>query len=305
MFIELVKYGPPLIGLLLALCVWFIRSRSHVSLPRPARVSTAIGLVVVLALMIPFRAWTVWPWWTPQVDETGLHVLRLLAFGAPLLLSVIAMLFLLPTGQTITPRGSAELAPRTLLTFAPRGVLLSAAAVVVLIVVVSVSAGLASSPDQDGRYLMFTVDASANSGGATNIYGWWFSIPCLIAITALIGLALTELLAISRPPLAVDRLSDSRIRTTRVRNILTVMIGGLLLHLGEVLLDLRGTSGLRLSFSSEPAGVISLGTSFAAIGPALLAASYVAITLGFAAWFAVLLSTVSAPVRRLSESVQR
>ncbi len=305
MIIELVKYGPPLVGLLLALCVSFLRRRSHVSLPTPDRVSTALGIVFVLALMVTFRAWTVWPWWSPFFDEDGALFVRLLAFGAPLILSAVALLSLVPFGRTTTPRGTAELAPRTLLTFAPRGSLIGVVAAIVLVVVVSVSAGLISGPDADGRFVMYNVDASANSGGSTTIYGWWFSIPCLVAIAVLVALALIELLVISRPPLAADRLTDSRIRTTRVRNILTVMTGGLLLHVGEVLLSLFGTSSLRLTFSSEPSGVISLGASFAALGPALLVASYIAITLGFTFWFVVLLSTVSAPFSRLSGSVRR
>ena len=305
MIIELVKYGPALAGLLLALIVWFFGRRAQTSMPTRARVSTALGMLIVLALMIIYWIWSVWPWFYPFGGDDGYLVSQFLGFIAPLCLSVVALLFLLPAGRASASRGSADLAPRTWLTFAPRWLSLVATGVVALVIMVSVSAGLASGPDDDGRYLIFGVEASSSTSGSTTIYGWWFSLPCLVIIAVLLAFALAELAVISRPPLAVDRLGDTQIRTTRARNVLVVVIGGLLLHLGAILQSLYGTSSLRLGFQSEPAGWVSLGTSFAAIGPALLVASYIAITLGFACWFVALLSTVSAPFRRLSGSVRR
>ena len=302
---QLVQYGPALVGLLLALIVWFFGRRAQTSLPTRARVSTALGMVIVLALMIVYWVWSVWPWFYPFGSDDGYLASQFLGFTAPLCLSVVALLFLFPAGRASAPRRSADLAPRTWLTFAPRWLSLVATGVVALVVVVSVSAGLASGPDDDGRYLIFGVEASSSTSGSTTIYGWWFSLPCLVIIAVLLAFALAELAVISRPPLAVDRLSDTQIRTTRVRNVLVVVIGGLLLHLGAILQSLYGTSSLRLGFQSEPAGWVSLGTSFAAIGPALLVASYVTVTVGFAFWFAVALSTIHAPFRRLSGSVRQ
>jgi hypothetical protein len=303
--IKLIQYGPPLAGLVLALGVWFARHRSQVTLARPSRTLTALGMVIVLGVIVTIRAWGVWPWWSPPLGEDGHLVIQMVAFASPLILCVVALLFLIPRGRARSPRGSAELAPRTPLTFAPRSLLLLMGAAIALVLAVSISAGLASTPDLDGRYLVYAVEASSNTSASTTIYGWWFSLPCLALVALIITIALVEIALIARPPLAADRDIDARMRKIRARNVVAVAAGGLLLHLGPVLLSLFGTSILRLGVQTEPVGWIELGTSFAAIGPALAVASYVVVILGFALWFSVLLSTVPAPIRRLSGSVRR
>jgi hypothetical protein len=303
--IELIQYGPPLAGLALALGVWFVRRRSQVMPSRSSRTLTAIGMVTVLGVIVTIRAWGVWPWWSPPLGEDGHLVIQMLGFASPLILSVVALLLMIPGGRARSPRGSAELAPRTPLTFAPRSLVVLMGAVIALVLAVSISAGLASTPDLDGRYLVYAVEASTNTSASTTIYGWWFSLPCLALIALIIAIALVEIALIARPPLAADRDLDARMRKTRARNVVAVAAGGLLLHLGPVLLSLFGTSMLRLGVQTEPVGWIELGTSFAAIGPALAVASYVTVILGFALWCNVLLSTVPAWSRRPRGSVRR
>ncbi|MCU1408127.1 MAG: hypothetical protein JWM23_207 [Microbacteriaceae bacterium] len=304
MFLLLLQYGPAFIGLLLALGVWCVRRRSYVTLPLAARVSTVVGMVIGLGCVIAFNVWSVFPTWIPSLGEDRHLIFQLARYIFPLLLCAAALLFLLAPVRVLRPHRSAELVPRTLVSFASRSWLVSATAVTVGVVIVSVLAGLASSPDEAGRYVMYGVTSSASTTASTTIYGWWFSLPCLALIAIIVAIALMELVVISRPPLAVDRHSDIAKRTARVRGVLAVSTGGLLLHLGAVLQSLYGASTLRLELEAGLAGRVELGSSFAAIGPVLLAASHISAILGIAMWWGVLLCTLPTRTRQLGESAR-
>ena len=299
----LLQYGTALVGLLAALSVWFARRLSWSALPSSARIWTSVGLVIALGISILFNVSSAFPWWVPPLDEDGYLVLGLFRFIAPLLLCAIALLFLIPPARGVGPRGAAELAPRTLLTFSSRPWLASAVGVVTGVIIVTVLAGMASSPDEAGRYLVYSVEASATTNASTTIYGWFYSGPCLIAIAVIVVLVLVELTVISRPPLAIDRDNDVATRTARVRNVLAVSTGGLLLHLGAVLQSLHGTSSLRLGMDAGAPGWAELGTSFAAIGPFLLVAGYVSVVAGLAMWWMVLVSALTARTREPVDAV--
>jgi len=304
MFLPLIQYGPSTLGLLLALAAWYAKRRSHVPLPATARISTAAAMVITLACMIAFTAWGVFPTWMPPLGEDGFLVMALARNVVPLLLCAAVLLFLMPRIDAPSPRGSAELAPRTLVSFASRSWLVSAAAVTVGVIIVSILAGLASSPDDSGRYVMYGVEVSNDTSARTTIYGWWFSLPCLVLIVIIVAIALIELAVISSPPLAVDRDDDIARRTARTRTVLAVSTGGLLLHLGTVFQSLQGASSLRLGVQAGPAGWVELGSSFAAIGPVLLVASYISVILGFAMWWSVLLSALRVRTRQRSGSAR-
>ena len=79
--------------------------------------------------------------------------------------------------------------------------------------------------------------------------------------------------------------------------------GGLLIHLGGVLGSLYGTSILRAGFAAGHVGWVQLGTSFAAIGPALQIASFISVVLGLAQWWFTLLSVVPTRARLPHRSV--
>ena len=303
MTIPMIQYGPAAAGLLLALGLWFTKWRSQGTASTPARTSTAITMVIALGCMIVFTAWSVFPTWMPPLDEDGTRVLILARYALPLILCISALLVLTLPVRAPRPRGSAELAPRTLMSFAPRSWLVSATATTVGVIIVSILAGLASSPDEFGRYFMYAVEASDNTRASTMIYGWWFSLPCLVLIAIIPAITLIALVVTSRPPLSVDRDGDIAKRTARVRSVMAVGTGGLLLHLGAIFQSLHGASSLRLGFQTEPVGWVELGTSFAAMGPALLILSYISVVLGFAMWWGVLLSALRVRTRQRSESV--
>jgi uncharacterized membrane protein len=304
MLFYLSGYGPIVIGILLGVIVGVARRRSFEELPLPARISTIIGILIALACMVAYKSWGFFPpGWLPSDGEDAYLTLQILRFMLPLAVCVAALVVLLVPVRTPGPRGSADLAPRTLGSFAPRPAVVFASSVVILVIVATVIAGLASSRDDEGRFVSYGVDASTSSA-STTIYGWWFSVPCLALIALIVAIALIELAAVSRPPLAADRARDLETRTTRARSILAVVTGGLLFHFGDILQSLYAASGVRIEFEAQPGGSVVLGTSFAAIGPTLLAVSYVSVGLGFALWSGVLATTVLARSRRDVESVR-
>jgi hypothetical protein len=304
MLFFLAQYGPFIAGVLIALVIRFVRRRSIVDLPLPARISTAAGMAIVIACMYAFTSRGFFPpGWLPSRSEDAYLILQLLRFVFPLALCAAMLLVFLVPIRAVGPRGSADLVPRTLWSFAPRPSVAFAAVAAIAVIVATVVAGFASRPDDDGRYVSYGVDASTSSA-STTIYGWWFSLPCLALVAVIFALAGAGLAAVSRPPFAADRAQDAARRTTRVRGILAVTTGGLVFHLGAILQSLWAASGVRLAFPAEPGGSIELGTSFAAMGPTLLIVSYIATTIGFALWLSVLLSTVPARSWQLAESVR-
>ncbi|NQX13499.1 hypothetical protein HQQ80_17870 [Microbacteriaceae bacterium VKM Ac-2855] len=230
-------------------------------------------------------------------------ILPFVRYAAPLVLTFIAVALVIVPWPTRGPRGSAQLAPRTVTTFAQKGWLRTAAVTVMTLLAVTAFAGLISSPDEAGRYVMYEVKVSSNSSASTTTYGWWFAVPCLIAIAAIVALAALALFSISRPSLSIDEGKDVETRTLRTRNVLAITSGGLLIHLGAVLSSLYGTSRLRTGFEGGSVGWVELGTSFAAIGPVLLVASYASVILGTGMWWYTLVSTAAVRLPRTRESV--
>lgn len=303
MIIVLYQFGPAVVALLIALGVSFIHRRSHVVLPNTVRRWTSVGMVLTLGLMITFTAWSVFPWWMPPFSEDSFLFLQLAAYIAPLILCVVALIFLIVPMPAPGPNGTAALAPRTLMTFASRRWLGAVAGLTTGVVALSALAGLASSSDESDRHVVYEVQTSSNSSASTTIYGWWFSTPCLIVVAVIVAIALLGLIVISRPALAADSQRDSATRAARVRHILVVSAGGLLLHVSAVLQSLSATSSLRAGMTAGRAGWVELGTSFAAIGPALQAASFIALILGMAMWWSTLLAVLPIRARQARKSV--
>lgn len=303
MILFLYLLGPVVASLLIALVAAFIRRSPHVVLPKPVRQWTLIGMTVALGLMVAFTAWSALPWWLPPLEEGGFLLLQLARYITPLVLCVVALIFLIVPSPAPGPGGTAGLAPRTLMTFTSRAWLGTLACVVAAVFTTAILAGLASSPDGSGRYLMYEVKVSANTRASATIYGWWFSTPCLVLAAILVAMALIGLIVISRPPLARDAQGDTAARTARVRNILAVAAGGLLLHLSVVLQSLYATSSLRAGMTVGQAGWVELGPSFATIGPALQLAAVIAFILGMALWWSTLLSVLPARSPQANKSV--
>lgn len=301
-FWLLFQYGPATAGLILAIVALLLRRQSLSAVPLGVSIATALGTGLALACAVVFNVWEVAPVWLPFLKDVDPFALELAHYVVPLVLCAAALLFLILPAPARGPRGSARLAPRTLTTFASRVWLITLGATTAGVLAVSVLAGLASSTDEFGRYTVYELRTSSNTGASTSIYGWSLSVACFILISVILALIVVGLAAISRPPLTPDS-RDAEARSTRVRNILAVATGGILLHLGAVLRSLYGTSSLFVEFDAGPAGRAEWGTPFAAIGPPLLIASYIAVVLGMAMWWFVFLSVLAVRTRQAREPV--
>lgn len=298
----LYQFGPAAAGLILALGVWVLRRPPMGALPKPVRLLTGVAMALGLGCMIVVAAWSVYPWWVPPMSTDTLLWIRLAQFLAPLVVCAAVLVFLILPPPASGPRGTAALAPRTPMSFTSRPWLATVAGLIVASVAIAVLAGAASSPDENGRYVSYVLRTSTDSSAATTTYGWWFSVPALILLAVIALLVATGLVVISRPALAVESSLDAAARSRRIRTTLMVAAGGILLHLATVLQALQGTSSLQAGLVAGYAGVMELGTSFAALGPALGWGSLIAFVVGIALWWSVLLSLVPARRRQVSHA---
>ena len=112
--------------------------------------------------------------------------------------------------------------------------------------------------------------------------GWWF---------------------IARPAVAVDHVKDVQLRGLRTRNILAVLSGALLIHLGGILTSLAGNASFNGGVATGDGGWVVFGTRFAALEPALSLAGVAVTALGYALWVGVLLT--ARPLRRRVRALVR
>jgi hypothetical protein len=274
----------------------------------PARTITIVAMLIALGGLIYIRQWIFTTYWFSSVfGGDAILAARQVMLLAPLIFCVVALLFLAIPVHARHAGGSAQLAPRNLLTFASRPWLVTVAAITAVIVLISILAGLASRPDEQGRHVLYNLSRTGDNAASTTIYGWWFSVPCLMLIAIIIAIALFDLAVISRPSFGTDSEGDAAIRRARSRNVLAVTAGGLILSLGAIMSSLAGTSINRFSTEVANAGAdVSFDvavTTFAAMARGLDAAGYLAVVIGFAIWWGVLFSVAFTRVQRTRVAV--
>ncbi|HEY4615940.1 MAG TPA: hypothetical protein VIG75_10790 [Citricoccus sp.] len=297
-------WGPVLAGPVVALAWWLVRGRQRGLPPGTNRVIPLVAGVVLLLgvaaetllgmpLFLPFDVpMEVWTWYSDT------------RFAIPLLLGILGLTLLAFPVRHRSGRGTAQLSPRTPVSFGRRWWFITPGVLAVLIVAITVLTGSASQPEPTtGRYAVYFVDVGEQYSMGTSIYGWFYSVPSLILLAILLATAYLDLVLIARPALGPDHDRDGQVRTVRTRNVLAVTSGALLVHLGMVLASLAGTASMRGEFTG-PDGTTPAWTTFAALEPAFSGASLVACALGVGLWATVLLSAVSArhPVQVLAAS---
>ena len=294
--LYLIAVAPLVLAAAAAAAGWLITGR-RVGVPTGlTRVLTVVGTSAALVVMIGYWLLQTLPSLAPAMlyDPDIAIALRYLV---PLIAGGIALLVLaFPVRGSGSRSEGAELSRRTVLTFSRPWWFVAFGIVLLLTVTVALAAGSLSSPDEQGRYTLYVVRAGTASA-STTIYGWHYSVPCLILVAALVGIMTVDLALISRPALALDRDRDVAVRRVRSLNIVRVGAGAVLLHLSAVLSSLGGTSALRagVGTGASTAGEINVGTSFAALTPLLYWAGAVVGVIGLALWFSALLSTMPAP----------
>ncbi|MEJ6541800.1 hypothetical protein PQI65_01095 [Brachybacterium paraconglomeratum] len=288
-----------LAGIVLGALAWAVRRRGLPALEagRAVTAAAAGGAVVLLAAYSVLGAM---PLWVEAPREVWSAV-----FGAryalPLVLGLAALIALGAVRPHRAPIAGATLAPRTWRAFLEvrwlSAVLLTLVAVLltlVLVIVLTLAAGTASRPDEDGEYTRYVVDVGSGTLG-TGIYGWHHSALPLVLLVPLGAATWWALSRIARPPLAEAEPADTANRRLRSANVARVALGALLLHLGTILTSLANTSRLSGAFSGGDRGWFSISTPFAALSGALDVLGAVAACAGCALWVFTALTAVPAP----------
>ncbi|MDD9207012.1 hypothetical protein PU560_11115 [Georgenia sp. 10Sc9-8] len=301
--VLLMVFGPALLGLVAALAVWLIaRPRSS----RPAvsgavRWSTLAGVLlasgIVLAQLLLGTTLVGFPLRSPTA-------LMMTSFTAPLIAGLIAVVLLMVPVVRRSGDGTAELHRRTLTSFGSRWWFLTLAGAVLLVVLATVWPGLASVPDDQGRYTMYWIDMGPGSSMGSTIYGWYFSRPSLALVVLLVVAGLVVVWLISRPPLAPDREHDVAVRRWRTRNVLAMATGALLLHLARVVDSLAGTASIYGQTQTDQ-GLFTTRTPFAALEGPLRVAADILEAGAWLLWFTVLLIAVTRSARTRDDGAVR
>ncbi|MBH0130182.1 hypothetical protein [Salinibacterium sp. NK8237] len=292
-----------IIGLVLAV-VWYLARGRAGRLPTGLTAAvTVTATSLALACLLYLNAAIGFPVLRPPLSEhLPLWVLEMSILWA-LAIGILAVALLaIPIGAH-TPRGHASLTRRTPFSFGPRWWFAGISTIVGTIVTVSVLAGLASEPDEEGLWRNYTVDAGSSISFGTRIYGWYYSVPALILLAALIAVTIVALWLIARPSLSTNHDDDVRMRNLRTRNVVAIASGALLIHLGSIFTSLSNTALLRGGAAIGDSGWGSWTTPFAAMQPALLHVGLGIGALGYALWFGVLLSAVF--MRRATTGIVR
>lgn len=281
-----------LAGIVLGALAWAVRRRGLPALEagRAVTAAAAGGAVVLLAAYSVLGAM---PLWVEAPREVWSAV-----FGAryalPLVLGLAALIALGAVRPHRPPIAGATLAPRTWRSFLEVRWLSAVLLTLVLVLVLTLAAGTASRPDEDGEYTRYVVDVGSGTLG-TGIYGWHHSALPLVLLMPLGAATWWALSRIARPPLAEAEPADTAKRRRRSANVARVALGALLLHLGTILTSLANTSRLSGTFSGGDRGQFSISTPFAALSGALDVLGAVAACAGCALWVFTALTAVPAP----------
>ncbi|WP_240921227.1 hypothetical protein [Microbacterium excoecariae] len=294
--IWVMVFGVPLLGLIAAAAWWALWGRRRGGVTGAVAVIACVaGCLGVLADLL-VRLWSGWSLLVPFASALPVYAsYRDVRFVMPLVVGIAGLILLAFPVRSRKGSGRADLTRRSPVSFArPRWFVLPAA-LAGLVVLLTLVAGMASTRDEvTGRYTAYVVDGGVGFVG-TSIYGWFYSVPSLIALAVLGLVAVTDLVLIARPAMGDDAMRDAAVRRLRTRNVLTVTSGALLLHLAAILSDLAGVASLRAGIATSE-GTALMWTPFAALHPVLTWSSQLAVMCGIAAWATVALTAI--PSRR-------
>ena len=150
---------------------------------------------------------------------------------------------------------------------------------------------MASQLDEEGRWRAYRADLGVMSMG-TDIYGWYYSMPALVFLAALLALVGVALAVIARPPLATDVAADTATRRWRAGHLVTLATAAVLLHLSSILASLSATASMEGGALTADGWVIAYGR-FAGLEGPLHVASQLTGAVGWACWFLVLLTALT------------
>lgn len=300
--IILADLAPLVLGAAVTVGIWLAAGRRLGGLRGQAGILAAIGGLVPVAVSALYTVIGVMQLLSPMTGEAAVSFFGA-RFVTPLGAGIVALVILsVPRGRR--PRSSSgTIVRRTAFSFlAPRWAVAAIASVGVT-VAVSVAAGLASEPDHNGHYAITTF-RSGTMGAFISIYGWYYSVPAIIMLAALLGIAWAGLALTARPALGDAREEDVAVRRVRSRNIAAVVTGTVAFHLSAILESLAGSSSVRESFPTDSAGTVTIWSPFAALGGFLSVSSIACIVLGAALCVGVILTAVPTADRARQATVK-
>jgi hypothetical protein len=214
-------------------------------------------------------------------------------YTVPVAVGIMALVLLAIPVSARGAAGAADLTPRSMVSFARGWWFAAPVTVLAVTIVITVSAGVASRPDPEtGQYDSVMVDGGVGAIGTT-IYGWFYSVPALIALGLLIVAVCADLFLIARPPLGENRELDVRTRRTRTGNVLAAATAAMLLHLTVVFASLSATASVQGTFTTSE-GPVFLWSPMAGLQTVFTVAAYVTSVFGIALWATVALSAIPA-----------
>lgn len=136
----------------------------------------------------------------------------------------------------------------------------------------SVAAGLASSPDDDGLYSRISIPVGDQGAGSSTFFGWAYSVPLVIVTTVLLVLLYLALRSNAgrpfRRPDTVGAETEQR-RTTSV--VLFALAGAsVLIGLSDAVLMVAHAGLGSVGVGIPGVGTFMYSTGFASLAPALL-----------------------------------
>lgn len=310
-------YGTAIIGLVLAIAYRAVRR--HWALGDPltpgARATSIIGASTVLLSVLIGITFSAGPLLGLPLIPLPQILMIQGGFALPLVAGLVAAIVMIFPTQRRSPRretdfvrstrivpndghgGSleAQLRRRTISDFSRRIWFILFGLIVLAIVITTLIAGFASSPDENGNSTMYLVSSGSSSLGTvagTSIYGWHYSWIGLSLTALIVVITLISVTRIARPPLGDDPALDAARRQTRIGNTIAVASAALLFHLGTILVSLEAAATI-LGVTPTDIGPVRAESAFAALaGPLNLARDGVNV-IAYAVLFSTLFGAIA------------
>lgn len=230
-------------ALLVGVLGFVFRKRLKVAAGAQLRVSTGIRLVAgsmilasIMDLTVRMLTWAAWEvrWWE---------------YALPLAVAAAGILLTIVTTPRFVHRAGVPAGiglRRNWVSYTDRAPLAMSAAVAVLLVIITVACGLASSPDDLGRYSILVDDG----GGYGTFYGWAYGVPVLVSLVALLAVLWFALHRLALPPFSNPIAVEQETVQRRIASTATVWVAGsaLVLTLGCIVNSVgysgSGTTGV-------------------------------------------------------------
>lgn len=220
-----------------------------------------IGSVVVFYLM---------PLWTSPADPVAWQYAGPLFGGGVVAVVLVTAVFRRPpiperTGLDLT---DVDLMPRRLWSYGRAGWFVTWLVLAAVLIATVVTAGLASSADDKGRFDQVSIAFGDYTRSSTAFPGWYVGIPVLIGLTVL---ALATAFALARITSTPLRTTGDAARTTRAtrgawtRAVMRLSTGSSAFTLGTLWIFIGRASTLAGQLPATGGGKITVVTPFAAL----------------------------------------